>query len=145
MDQESELAKAKWLLGGILLFLVSGCFTYYEVNYWLRGTDGQATVLKVFESRGRRGRVSLTVEYEFTDAAGNRRKDQQSVSRDSDLPGTGGKIAIQYLPGADASSRLAGSNNYLFVGLFIVSLAFIAFGILKLVKEANDDGPKRRK
>ena len=73
MDSENEIAKAKWLLAGVFLFLVSGCFTYRELNFWLRGADGQATVLQVFESRGRRGSSSMTVEYEFTDVENNRR------------------------------------------------------------------------
>jgi hypothetical protein len=145
MDSDNEIAKAKWLLGGIFLFLISGCFTYRELNFWLRGTDGQATVVQVFESRGRRGSTSMTIEYEFSDTENNRRKDQQSVSPDSSLPGVGSKIPIRYTPGKEGSSRLLGGVNWLFIGIFVVSIVLMGIGIFALIREANDDGPKRKK
>lgn len=145
MDTNAETFRAKYLIVGVLLFLVSGCLTYTEANLYLRGNDGQANVVQAFETRGRRGSTRLTVEYEFTDGEGNRRKEQSTVSRSTPVPGPGGKIAIRYTNGANGSSRLAGHVNWVGVVLFGVSLAIIVFGIFVLMKEERATRPARRR
>ena len=130
---------------GVFLFLISGCFTYYEIDMLFRGTDGQATVVNLFESRGRRGSVRLRVEYEFKDTEGNIRKDgvTTSLSRvDEFMVKT---IPIRYTPGKDGRSRLAGDVNWVYVALFAGSILVIGFGVYRLFREANDDGSKPRK
>ena len=140
-----EVKKFKLLMIGVFLFLISGCFTYYEIDMLFRGTDGQATVVNLFESRGRRGSVRLRVEYEFKDTEGNIRKDgvTTSLSRvDEFMVKT---IPIRYTPGKDGRSRLAGDVNWVYVALFAGSILVIGFGVYRLFREANDDGSKPRK
>lgn len=140
-----EVNKFKFLMFGVFAFLISGCFTYYEIDMLLRGTDGQATVLKLFESTGRRGSVRLSVEYEFKDAEGNIRKGNVTTSLSRVNEFMVKTIPIRYSPGKDGRSRLAGDVNWLFIALFVGSILMIGFGAYKLIREANDDGPKPRK
>ena len=79
MDSENELARAKWLLLSIGLFLITGCMSWGEFMYLVAGNDAQAEVVKAFETT-RRGRTRLTVEYTFSEPDGTRRKGTDTVS-----------------------------------------------------------------
>ena len=56
VDQDSEIARAKWLLIAGLVFIVSLFIVYQELAYLVNGRDAVATVEKTYEaSRGRFG------------------------------------------------------------------------------------------
>jgi hypothetical protein len=105
--EENELARAKWVMASGVLFLISTCFTFQEFVYLINGRDAEADITKVYESRGRRGRTYLTVEYAFTEPNGTRRRAMDNVSINWEPP-RNGKIPIRYTPGEDGSSRFAG-------------------------------------
>jgi hypothetical protein len=140
----NESFRAKWLLVGVVMFLVTGCMTYSEAALLVAGHDGQATVVQSFETRRRRS-TRLTVEYEFTDRLGNKRKEQSTVSRHTPVPARGGTIDIRYTDGQRGHSRLSGHVNWVAVGFFGVSVLLIAFGIFALVREERATRPRRRR
>jgi uncharacterized membrane protein len=147
MEMDREIAKAKWLLIGLLVFVLSCCTSYREFNYWAFGIDGEATVVKSFvtQGSGRRSRPSIQVEYTFTDNENNRRLDHFLISVESTPPADGAKLPIRYTAGKNGGSRLAGRVNWIGPIILAVSLIFIAAGIFALIREANDDAPKRRR
>jgi hypothetical protein len=144
VDQENELARAKWLLIAVLLFLVSGCISYGELDYALRGHDAEARVTKAYESRSTRGRTSLTVEYEFTEPDGTRRKGMNSVPTDWPVP-PDGTVVVRYTAGADGNSRLAGRVNWIGLTLFAISVGAVIVFIVRLLREAADEPKPRRR
>lgn len=142
MDAEHDLQKAKWLLIGIGLFLLGGCISWEEVMYLLRGRDAQATITKVFETRGRTGN-RLSVEYEFTESGVGQRRGNQTVSLDWPVP-RDGKVMVRYTPGIDGDSRLSGHVRWLGLLLFFGSLVFVVIGIIVMGREAHDDKPRKK-
>jgi len=109
MDSESEIARAKWLLGAAAVFLVSAFIAYGEMVSLARGRDAQATVKKAYEMRRDRlfGLIlvrKLVVDYEFTDAENRHRTGSDEVSGDWPLPPSG-FVPVRY---TDGNSRLAG-------------------------------------
>lgn len=149
MDMDNELARAKWLLMSAALFLASCCMTYGEASYLLKGRETSATITKAYEvtQRGRFGTdrgQRLTVEYTFTEPNGTQRRDSDTVGLDWNVPASG-KIPVQYTPGVDGRSRLAGHVNWLGIGIFAVSVVLIALFALGLYKEMADTSPRKRK
>ncbi len=146
MDQETEIARAKWLLMGIFLFLASGCMSYDEAVYLVSGCDAVADITNAYESRSTRG-ASLTLEYTFTEPNGTHRKGMRSVPVDWPVPADG-KVLVRYVPGQDGSSRLSGRPNWVGLGLFTLSLLWIAVFAFRLFREALDEPkprPRRRR
>jgi hypothetical protein len=145
MSDENELARAKWFLLGLLVFLVSGCISYGEVAYFLNGRDADADVTKVYESRGRRGSTSLTVEYAFVEPDGTRRKGMESVLTDWPVPANG-KVGVRYTAGEDGSSRFSGRVRWLGLGLFAVSAGVVVLCAVRLLIEgASEPAPRRKR
>lgn len=144
MDNENELARAKWFLGCLVLFLLSGCLSYQELAYLINGHETQANITKVYESRGRRGSTRLTVEYAFTEQNGKQRKAMDTVSTDWPVPANG-KVAVQYTPGEDGSARLAGGVNWIGPGMFALSICVLGVIAVRLLLEgAKEPKPRRR-
>jgi hypothetical protein len=144
MSDENELARAKWLLIGVVVLLVSGCISYGEIAYYFNGQDAEADITKVYESRGRRGRVYQTVEYAFAEPNGTQRKGMASVSTDWPVP-RNNKVAVRYTPGADGDSRLSGHVNWIGLALFAVSAGCVAVFVIRLLIEgANEPKPRRK-
>jgi hypothetical protein len=145
MDQENELARAKWVLGAVAVFLISGCISYGEIAYFLNGQDGEANITKVYESRSRRGGASLTVEYAFSEPGGVARKGMESVPLDWPVPQSG-KVAVRYTPGEDGSARLAGRVRWIGLCVFGASLVMILVFVALLLREgAEETTPRRRR
>ena len=88
MDTDSEVAKAKWLLIGGLVFLVSCFICYDELVYLMRGKKTQAKVTEAYVVNRRSGRLGLstrqmlTVEYSFTELDKTYRSDSDTVGAD---------------------------------------------------------------
>jgi hypothetical protein len=129
MNSSNELAKAKWLLIAILIFLVSTYLCYAEVAYLVSGRETQANVTSVYEvtKRGRfginRGK-NLRIEYAFAEPDGTRRTDSVTTSTDTIV---GPTVPVRYTPGVNGRSRLSGHVNWLGIILFVGSL--VAMGI----------------
>jgi len=144
VDHENELARAKWFLVGIVLFLLSGCMSYQELAYLINGRETQADITKVYESRGCRGSTRLTVEYAFTEQDGKQRKAMDTVSTNWPVP-PNGKVAVQYTPGEDGSSRLAGGVHWIWPAVFAFSLLCLLIIAVRLLREgAEEPKPRRR-
>jgi hypothetical protein len=145
MDHENEIARAKWVLGALALFLISGCISYGEIAYFLNGQDAEATISKAYESRSRRGGAALTVEYTFTEPGGTYRKGMESVPLDWPVP-ENRKVAVRYTPGEDGSSRLAGRVRWVWLCVFGGSLVMILVAAALLLREgAEEPAPRRRR
>jgi hypothetical protein len=142
MDAQSELARAKWLLFGAVLFLVSGCISYDEFVYLIFGRKTQASVTGVSEvTRTRRFGLSknkvLMVDYSFAEPDGTRRTGSDAVPIDWPRP-EGSKVEVQYTRGADGSSRLAGHVNWFGLIFFGVSFASVCVFGYRLWREASE-------
>lgn len=140
MDTENDLARLKWLLIVGVLFLISGFFSWREFKYIVFGTTVDASLVQTYqtEERGRRGRVKqmLVVEYRFTDKDGSARKEKDTISASSPAP-TGPLVSIQYLSKSPGSSRLTGHTQRIWMFVFFGCLAYLAYKILMLVREAK--------
>jgi hypothetical protein len=142
MDTDNELARAKGLLFGGVLFLVSCFICYGELIYLVRGRQAQANVTKSYEST-RRGRFGLsqgtmvTVEYAFAEPDGTRRTGSDTVRPDWPLP-SNGTVPVQYTPGEDGRSRLSGHVNWFGPGFFAVSVGVLGFFGYRLWREASE-------
>ena len=149
MESESEIARAKWLLGAVTLFLVSAFISYRELVQFARGRDVQATVTKAYEMRRDRlfGLIpvkKLVVDYEFTDAENRRHTGSDEVGGDWPLPPTG-TVPVRFTEG---NSRLAGHHNWLGLGLFgasLIAIGWSGFWFWRHVSEAASDKKPRRK
>ena len=143
MDDD-ELAKFKRILFAGIAFLVSAYFSYKELKFAVWGTTADATVTRTFETKNRRTPL-LAVEYTFLDEAGKSHSERDDVSLD--WPVESEIMTVQYLPGVDDSSRLAGHSNKVVVWIFLACTAWFAVSGFKLYKEANDavHGKSRRR
>jgi len=137
MDTRWELRKVRWLFAGVKLFLLGLCLSHAECTYALHGRDGVATVTRTTADRTRWGGRRRTVEYEFTEPDGRRRRDNDVVSADWPLP-PDGTVAIRYTPGLTGGSRLAGNVSWFGLGIFFGSLLLVAVGIVVLGRDGRD-------
>jgi hypothetical protein len=153
MDEESELRRAKWLIFGIVIFLVSGFFSYRELVYAISGKETRGEITKTYltEERRRGGTTTVrTVEYSFTEANGTQRTGTDTVSTTWPVPADR-RISIRYTPGADGNSRLSGQANWIALVLFGISAIVVIVFFVKLMIEATqatrelNRGPRRRK
>ena len=124
MDAEEETVKFKFMLIALVAFVVSGFFAYMELKYATGGKAAQATVDRVGEVPGRRGRTTTVAYYHYRDDAGNLR--HGSAPLDGDFSASpGDTVAVQYL--AD-TSRLAGQRNTFALVVFFGCLAALVIG-----------------
>jgi hypothetical protein len=152
MDAAQEVGRAKWLILAALVFLVSGCVSWGEFAYLLTGKTADAKITKVAEvtKRGRFGistGTQLEVSYEFTEADGTRRTASDTADVNWPVPPSG-KTPVQYTPGADGNSRLAGKVNWIALSIFGVALVAVGWFTFRLIRrasaEVNDTKPKRK-
>lgn len=144
MDEERELARAKWAMLVFAVFVISAWVSYDELALYLNGRDAQADVTKVYMSQNRRG-SRLTIEYAFTEPDGTRRRAMTTTSPDAPPPAPNAKLAVRYTPGESGNVRLAGHVNWIAIGIFGASLCVVLVVIVILVREANDDAPRRKR
>ncbi|QDT98225.1 hypothetical protein [Gimesia aquarii] len=153
MDEEEELSKLKWLLIAVVVFLVSGFFSYQELKYAVWSTTTEADVTRTYTtevSSGRRFRRHrkkvLAVEYTFTDKDGNHHSERDDIPISAPIPGP--KVTIQYFSGVENSSRIKGYSRKLAVWIFLgccVWLGYAGFKLYRLASEAVDGKPRRRR
>jgi hypothetical protein len=153
MDEESELRRAKWLLAGLVIFIVSGIISYRELTYFVMGRNANAHITKAYETvrRSRGGEtISLSIDYEFTESDGTKRTGSDTVARNWPLPDDG-VILVRYTPGTDGNSRISGQVNWVGPILFVISLVVVIVFFVKLMIEARQAtrelsrGPRRRR
>ena len=137
MDTRWELRKVRWLFAGVKLFLLGLCLSNAECAYAVNGRDGVATVTRKTLEQTRWGGRRLTVEYEFTESDGRRRRDNDVVSADWPLPADG-SVAIRYTSGLTGRSRLAGHVSWFGLGVFFGSLLLVAVGLVVLGRDGRD-------
>ena len=146
MDAGKEIARAKWLLLAVLVFLVSGCLSWGEFVYLIGGKTADATVTKVVEVTSKRWGVEtgkrLEVTYTFTEPDGTPRTGTDTADLNWPIP-VSKKTLVQYTPGKDGGSRLSGKVNWIALTVFGVAVAAIGLTIVLFVRkaraEANDD------
>lgn len=153
MDEEEELSKLKWLLIAVVVFLVSGFFSYQELKYAVWSTTTEADVTRTYTtevSSGRRFRRRrkkvLAVEYTFTDKDGSQHSERDKIPISAPTPGP--KVTIQYFTGVENSSRIKGYSRKLAVWIFLgccVWLGYAGFKLYRLASEAVDGKPRRRR
>jgi hypothetical protein len=147
----SELARAKWLLFSIALFLVTGCVSWGEFTSLVFGRDIQADVVNSYEVT-RKGRFGSNqgqkqvVDYSFTEPDGTRRLGTDTVSTDWTIP-AGGKVTVRYTAGVNGNSRLGGHVNWIALSLFglsSISMGVVGFMLWRTAREATRESRPRR-
>ena len=147
MDTDSESAKMKLLVIGLLVFLVTGCISYSELAYLLGGHKATARVSRVREVEEVRRigtRTMHAVEYEFTDSRGNHRRGSDRV--DVDWPVTEGAMTdVQYRSGTDGDSRLAGHVNWVGSSVFFAAAIYLTIAGYRFWREVSEGAAEIRK
>ncbi len=148
MDQDEELAKFKWILIVGIALIMTGCYSLNELRYavWGKSVEAKLTGAKEVTKQGRRGRTStvLRVEYQFSEAGGASRSENDEVSTDWTLP-SNGSVPVQYIPSVEHASRLQGHSNMLAVYLFLACIVGAVYAIYKVSLYVNDDGSSSKK
>jgi hypothetical protein len=148
MHTEDELTSGLEKLKGLLivgvLFLVSCFLCYRELIYLFRGETIVATVTRTYEvTRGADEPLGLTVEYAFHEPSGIYRTDSVTVAPDWEMPASG-KVYVEYTPGKEGRSRLAGDRNWFGIIFFVLSLGGLIFGCVWLWVKAGEATRERK-
>ena len=136
------MARAKWLLGSIALFLVSCFVCWTELAYLLFGQKAQAAIMEIWDTErkqffGLTSSTSREVSYAFAEGDGTQRKGKMVVST-SWQPPEDGTVAVQYTAGAEGRSRLSGHVIWIGLGFFVVSLGVVGWFGYSLWREASE-------
>jgi hypothetical protein len=119
-----QIALARLAGAGMVLFVISGVITIGEIGYFLWGQTTTAEFKKVQPVYDNRGPARMqSVKYAFIDDDGHRRVERNRVPLDWKPPANG-RLRIEYVPGTEGKSRLAGSRNDAMVYVFFGTLAF---------------------
>jgi hypothetical protein len=143
MSRDDDMAKAKWVLVVGALFLISCFMCYDELAYQIGGHEAVATVTKAYASSSRRS-TRQTVEYAWAEADGTQRRGMLTVDP-SWAPPPDGKLAIRYTPGETGRSRLVGRVPWIWIAVFVGSVAGLGVFMFLMWREATEgDRPRRR-
>ena len=124
----------KFLLAGIVIFIIATVQSCNETRYKIWGTTVQATSFtkREVEHHSRRGYyVDLLVQYQFDDA-GKVRKEEDSVSLDFAFPHPNA-VTIQYIPGTE-DSRISGHDQAWWIWVFLGSIGLLVWQCVKFWK-----------
>ncbi len=139
VDMQEEAFKLKRLLALGVLLLISGCYSWGEIEYlaWGRTAEAEVASARVEQYRTRRsGTVErLVVKYVFTDVDGTRRT--ESMAFDPDTPPPVGLIEVEYISGRNGSSRLPGDVRWWSVILFGAAIVAFAIFLVMMHRRAN--------
>jgi len=146
----SEHLKWRLIMGCAVLFLVSMVMSCQELRYLAWGKTTEAQIVRdqverdpspriwsqlFLGTRPARGpsRTRRVVIFTFQD--GQRfRKEFDEVPMDWTCPPPGATIQVQYIAGKDYQSRLAGTHQWGWVTLFIVSVAAMVVAVAWTVR-----------
>ena len=139
----SEGMKLRLWLFGIILFLVSGYFSYSEFMYLAKGRHSTATVTSAGQvmEYARRGRSNpkWKVTYKFALRDGSERTDTNTFSLDySPQLVPGATFDVQYMPGGINESRVKGDNNVWMTIPFIVVALWMTYATIKFWREYQE-------
>lgn len=137
MDTRWEFRKFRLLFVAAKAFLLGLCLSHAECNYAVSGRNAVGTVTRVVSSDGRFGGKKLTVEYEFSEPDGTRRRDNDTVPTNWQPP-PDNKIAIRYTPGETGQSRLAGHVSWWGLGVFGGSILLFVLALIVLGREGRE-------
>jgi len=152
MSEGRELRYFKWFLGACGTFLISGCFALDEARYLVWGKIAEGRVrdkpqaVSIDERYG--NRTYLGVNYTFRDEVAGPRSERDLVPPAMQVS-EGQTVPIQYIPGEEKSSRVAGNRSMGYVYTFLGCIAVMAIFIYMLAREANEpvrskNGSRRR-
>jgi hypothetical protein len=85
----------------------------------------------------------MEIEFSFTEPGRNLRKGSDSVDVDSPLAHAE-SVTVQYTPGADGRSRLAGHVNWFGIAIFVGSISVVGVSGWRLWREATQTIPSKR-
>ncbi len=134
MADRAERTSLTWIWVPVVTLLIGAALSIGELDYLIRGRTATGSNVQVSTQflgpvAGRK-RVAKVVGYEFRDRTGRSRsgRDELSVYW---KPPADGVVRIQYLPGPDGKSRVAGHVQPFGPGLFFISLlALLATGVV---------------
>jgi hypothetical protein len=138
MDQDAELAKFKFILFSLLLFVIAAFQSCQSLKYAVSSTRMTATVTSIGEERGRRGRhIGYRISYGFRN--NNKRITGHTVvgSGEVDDYSKGQKIEIDYIGGKFLNSRIAGTGSLFWPVVLVVGLLALGGSIAALWLEAS--------
>lgn len=134
----SEMARVRVLVITTIAFFISMFASCSEMKYQLWGKTTTAELLKVTKVQESRRSHSLALDYQFTDADGQVRKEEDRVSTSWVPPaapeGQRPTIQVDYIPGSPGTSRLDGQSNIVFVIIFLAILGFLVLQVAKFWK-----------
>ena len=124
-----------WLFAGLAAFVAAVALAWPELQYLLfaQTVDAQvAEVRELVESRRRSDELMLQVEYVFADGPITRRE-RDRVPISWPRPTAGATTAVEYLPGQQLASRLAGHRNLVTPTLLFIAMAFFSGFIIPMI------------
>jgi hypothetical protein len=120
---------------------LSVCLAWPELQYQLFARHAQAEVTEVrevVESQRRNDQLLIEVHYRFDDQ-GRIRVESDRVPVSWPHPQAGGSVAVEYLHGQAAASRLTGHHNLPPIAFLVVVLgAIIGFMIPQLMRSERE-------
>jgi hypothetical protein len=144
MEFDSLIARVKWALlsGALLLFLMSGCFSWGELIYRVSGRTIEAGIVeaKQVTHRGRFGDEKppvLLIHYAFVEPDGTRRNGVDEISPDRFEIPADRKVMVQYTAGPEGSSRLAANASMSGPFVFLIALVLVGFFGYRLFRDAS--------
>ena len=141
MDTEAETAKFKVMLVVAIVFLISAFLAWREMKYIMFAEEADAKIVRVyqFDDVGRRGRVreKLAIEYQFKDAETGTVRTETDTFPITVTPPKGPTVKVEYLKGAEGSSRVTGHSQKIWLWVCGGTLAFLAFKFFALVRESK--------
>ena len=143
MDADAEIRKAKWLLIAAAAFCVSGCYSFSELDYLVRGGTAVGRITEVRDTtRGRRDRPVRLVGFTYAEADGTRRS-QDAILPPDWRPPESGTLPVRYVPGSEYSGEIVGTASRWPLAAFAGSLVAVCWFLWRLAREANEP-PRRR-
>jgi len=141
----SKSAKLLMLLFGV--FCVSGIQSCQEIRYRWSGKEARATVSSIVEQHGRYGDTSYGIWYDFVNEHTRKRVSGYTPVSVAEAQGyfPGQTVEVEYVGGEMFNSRLKGTSNRFWIGLFVLSLvASIGCAVVMAMRSARESGRSHR-
>lgn len=138
VDMQREALNAKLMLVALVVFVMSGCYSWNEFRYaiWGRTTEAEVASARVEQFRGRRRTYEkLVVRYAFDEEGGMRRQESMKLPPDTAPPV--GTVPIRYVAGRAGMSRHVNDFAWLPVTIFVAALIAAGIFVLKMHHLAN--------
>ena len=116
MNEESKVARWKWVFFGFVALIVTGLFAWGEFTYLVQGQTVRADIVGWKEVTLRSGRFGmrttqrLQLDYAFIESSGSRRTSNDTVDLDWPIP-SDLKVDVRYTRGTEGKSLVKASIN----------------------------------